>query len=104
MIMLQLTANTGPEECCLGVRKALARLTEEAQKEGEKKEGDAHGEGKKEGGLASRKNYEQIKSVIRFEGGWLFDYWNHSCHFVVKDLFYHKKMQQGVKKQTIFLY
>jgi len=33
MIMLQLTANTGPEECCLGVRKALVRLTEEAQKE-----------------------------------------------------------------------
>lgn len=34
MIMLQLTANTGPEECCLGVRKALARLTEEAMKQG----------------------------------------------------------------------
>lgn len=34
MIMLQLTANTGPEECCLGVRKALSRLTEEALKEG----------------------------------------------------------------------
>ncbi|WP_396270886.1 peptide chain release factor H [Ideonella sp.] len=33
MIMLQLTANTGPEECCLGVRKALARLIDEAQKE-----------------------------------------------------------------------
>ncbi|MBQ0936201.1 peptide chain release factor H [Ideonella paludis] len=34
MIMLQLTANTGPEECCLGVRKALARLLEEAHQQG----------------------------------------------------------------------
>ncbi len=30
MIVLQLTANTGPEECCLAVRKALAYLCEEA--------------------------------------------------------------------------
>ena len=30
MIMLQLSANTGPEECCLAVHKALARLTQEA--------------------------------------------------------------------------
>ena len=30
MIWLQLTANTGPAECCLGVKKALARLCEEA--------------------------------------------------------------------------
>lgn len=26
MMLLQLTANTGPEECCLAVRKALAQL------------------------------------------------------------------------------
>ena len=31
MIMLQLTANTGPEECCLAVRKALRCLLEEAR-------------------------------------------------------------------------
>lgn len=30
MILLQLSANTGPEECCLAVRKALVRLTQEA--------------------------------------------------------------------------
>jgi peptide chain release factor len=30
MLLLQLSANTGPEECCLAVRKALAYLTEEA--------------------------------------------------------------------------
>lgn len=30
MILLQLSANTGPEECCLAVHKALARLTQEA--------------------------------------------------------------------------
>jgi peptide chain release factor len=30
MIWLQLTANTGPAECCLGVKKALGRLCEEA--------------------------------------------------------------------------
>lgn len=30
MIWLQLTANTGPEECCLGVSKALATLCREA--------------------------------------------------------------------------
>ena len=30
MIWLQLTANTGPAECCLAVRHALARLQEEA--------------------------------------------------------------------------
>jgi peptide chain release factor len=30
MILLQLTANTGPEECCLAVRKALAYLCQEA--------------------------------------------------------------------------
>jgi len=30
MIWLQITANTGPEECCLAVRKALAVLTKEA--------------------------------------------------------------------------
>jgi peptide chain release factor len=30
MIWLQLTANTGPAECCLGVRKALQRLLQEA--------------------------------------------------------------------------
>ena len=30
MIMLQLSSNTGPEECCLAVHKALARLTQEA--------------------------------------------------------------------------
>ena len=30
MIVLQLTANTGPEECCLAVRKALAFLCQEA--------------------------------------------------------------------------
>lgn len=30
MIMFQISANTGPEECCLAVRKALARLTQEA--------------------------------------------------------------------------
>ncbi|MES2948350.1 MAG: peptide chain release factor H [Pseudomonadota bacterium] len=29
-ILLQLSANTGPEECCLAVRKALAFLTQEA--------------------------------------------------------------------------
>ena len=29
MILLQLTANTGPEECCLAVRKALAQLLRE---------------------------------------------------------------------------
>lgn len=30
MIWLQITANTGPEECCLAVRKALGVLTKEA--------------------------------------------------------------------------
>lgn len=30
MIWLQITANTGPEECCLAVRKALAVLMKEA--------------------------------------------------------------------------
>ena len=30
MVLLQLSANTGPEECCLAVRKALAYLTQEA--------------------------------------------------------------------------
>ncbi|RQO62066.1 peptide chain release factor H [Paucibacter sp. KBW04] len=30
MILLHLTANTGPEECCLAVRKALCRLQNEA--------------------------------------------------------------------------
>lgn len=30
MIMLQLSANTGPEECCLAVQKALTRLIQEA--------------------------------------------------------------------------
>ncbi|WP_444845557.1 peptide chain release factor H [Duganella caerulea] len=34
MIWLQLTANTGPAECCLGVKKALARLMEEADASG----------------------------------------------------------------------
>lgn len=34
MIWLQLTANTGPEECCLGVAKALGVLAVEAAKEG----------------------------------------------------------------------
>ena len=29
MILLQLTANTGPEECCLAVRKALLVLLTE---------------------------------------------------------------------------
>ena len=32
MICLQITANTGPAECCLAVRKALDRLLQEAQK------------------------------------------------------------------------
>lgn len=31
MILLQLTANTGPEECCLAVRKALAVLLSECE-------------------------------------------------------------------------
>lgn len=31
MLLLQLSANTGPEECCLAVRKALVFLTEEAR-------------------------------------------------------------------------
>lgn len=30
MVLLQLSANTGPEECCLAVRKALAYLNGEA--------------------------------------------------------------------------
>lgn len=34
MIWLQLTANTGPAECCLGVRKALEALVAEALREG----------------------------------------------------------------------
>lgn len=34
MIWLQLTANTGPAECCLGVRKALEALAVEAQRDG----------------------------------------------------------------------
>ena len=34
MIWLQLTANTGPVECCLAVSKALARLGVEAQQAG----------------------------------------------------------------------
>ena len=34
MILLQLTANTGPEECCLAVRKALARLLSECEQAG----------------------------------------------------------------------
>ena len=31
MMMLQLTANTGPEECCLAVRKALVLLLSECE-------------------------------------------------------------------------
>lgn len=31
MIWLQLTANTGPAECCLGVKKALVALSAEAE-------------------------------------------------------------------------
>ncbi len=31
MLLLQLSANTGPEECCLAVRKALAHLHNEAE-------------------------------------------------------------------------
>lgn len=31
MMLLQLTANTGPEECCLAVRKALAQLVSECE-------------------------------------------------------------------------
>jgi peptide chain release factor len=31
MILLQLTANTGPEECCLAVRKVLAQLLRECE-------------------------------------------------------------------------
>lgn len=31
MIWLQITANTGPAECCLAVRKALQRLLQEAR-------------------------------------------------------------------------
>jgi peptide chain release factor len=34
MIWLQITANTGPAECCLAVRKALGVLCEEAGREG----------------------------------------------------------------------
>lgn len=34
MICLQLSANTGPAECCLGVKHALQRLMEEAQAAG----------------------------------------------------------------------
>lgn len=34
MIWLQLSANTGPEECCLGVKKALAVLCAEAARLG----------------------------------------------------------------------
>lgn len=34
MIWLQLSANTGPAECCLGVKKALARLAAEADASG----------------------------------------------------------------------
>lgn len=34
MIWLQLTANTGPVECCLGVTKALLRLLSEAEQAG----------------------------------------------------------------------
>lgn len=34
MIWLQLTANTGPVECCLGVAKAVPRLLAEADKAG----------------------------------------------------------------------
>lgn len=38
MILLQLTANTGPEECCLAVRKALAQLLRECESVGVKTE------------------------------------------------------------------
>lgn len=34
MMLLQLTANTGPEECCLAVRKALAQLLRECEAAG----------------------------------------------------------------------
>lgn len=34
MVWLQLSANTGPAECCLGVSKALNRLCAEAQEAG----------------------------------------------------------------------
>ncbi|MFC3684879.1 peptide chain release factor H [Hydrogenophaga luteola] len=34
MKLLQLTANTGPEECCLAVRKALAQLLRECEAAG----------------------------------------------------------------------
>ena len=32
MIWLQITANTGPAECCLGVTKAMRQLENEAKK------------------------------------------------------------------------
>lgn len=38
MILLQLTANTGPEECCLAVRKALSQLLFECKSTGVKTE------------------------------------------------------------------
>ena len=38
MILLQLTANTGPEECCLAVRKALVQLLSECGAAGVKTE------------------------------------------------------------------
>lgn len=34
MMLLQLTANTGPEECCLAVRKALAQLLRDCEAAG----------------------------------------------------------------------
>lgn len=34
MMLLQLTANTGPEECCLAVRKALAQLLRDGEAAG----------------------------------------------------------------------
>ena len=47
MILLQLTANTGPEECCLAVRKALAQLLREC-----------------DGALVSAELLEQVPSEV----------------------------------------
>ncbi|MEO7105940.1 MAG: peptide chain release factor H, partial [Rhodoferax sp.] len=53
MILLQITANTGPEECCLAVRKALQVLQRECTGAGVNAELLEEAPGDKPGNLRS---------------------------------------------------
>lgn len=53
MLLLQLSANTGPEECCLAVRKALAYLQDEAAGMGVRLDVVEQVAGEREGNLRS---------------------------------------------------